>query len=69
MVGPAASLLGMRHQERADRVSAGGRKLLVWWWDVGILRARAVGVGRAQIAGFWLWRRGSWGVTGFVDRK
>ena len=105
MVGPAAWLLGMRHQERAARVFAGGRNIwygggtwafcgpgrwawagrklqgfgcgdagpgawrLVWWWDVAILRARAVDVGRAQIAGFWLWRRGSWGVAGFVDRK
>ena len=24
---------------------------MVWWWDVGIVRARVVGVGRAQGAG------------------
>jgi hypothetical protein len=62
-------LLGMRHQEGADRVFAGVRNI---WYGGGSWAFCGLVVGpvvRAYTAGFWLWRRGSWGAVGFVDMK
>ena len=55
VVGPAASLLGMRHQERADRVFAGVRN--IWyggetWAFCGLVRAWAVDMARRRLQGF-----------------
>ena len=66
-VGPAVSLLGRRHQARADRVVDGVKGIGYGggaWSFGGVAVVRAVGMGTVHIAGFWALRRGSCGAAG-----